>query len=188
MILPMTDYGPLLARIAARAREDEPMMPLAGLPAPLHVDEIGRAQLRLGFTLHPLLAAVYRDFANGGFGPDYQLLSLVGGPTSEQVVDLYLVNRSRGAGTEWAWPEGVLPILTWGCGMYACVDCRSDQGTVLLFEPNPGEPDRAWYVDAPSLEAWFEGYVSRTGWWDKLEEGDEPEMQPWPYFKDRASS
>jgi SMI1 / KNR4 family (SUKH-1) len=116
----------------------------------LRQDEIDRVELRLGFKLHPLLAVVYREVANGGFGPDYQLLRSVGGPTSEQAVDLYLGKRSRSAGTEWAWPEGVLPILTWDCGRYACVDYRSDQGTVLLFEPNPGDPDLAWHVDAPS--------------------------------------
>jgi SMI1 / KNR4 family (SUKH-1) len=163
------------------------MMPLAALPAPVRQDGIDRAELRLGFKLHPLLAAVYRDFANGGFGPDYQLLSLVAGPTSEQVVDLYLDNRPLSAGTAWAWPEGVLPILTWGCGMYACVDCRSEHGTVLLFEPNPGDPDLAWYVDATSLDVWFEGYVSVAGWWDKLEAGEEPDMPLWPDFKERAS-
>jgi hypothetical protein len=183
----MTDYSRLLVQIAARAHEDEPMMPLADVPAPVRADELDLAERRLGFSLHPLLAAVYRDIANGGFGPDYQLLSLIEGPTAEQAVDLYLSNRSRGEGTEWAWPEGVLPILTWGCGMYACVDCRNDRGTVLLFEPNPGEPDLAWYVDTPNLEAWFEAYVNRTGWWDKLEDGEEPDMQPWPDFRERAS-
>jgi hypothetical protein len=137
--------------------------------------------------VHPLLAAVYRDVANGGFGPDYQLLSLMNGPTAEQAVDLYLTKRGDGAGTEWAWPEGVLPILTWGCAMYACVDCRSEPGTVLLFEPNPGEPELAWYTDTPSLGAWFESYINRTGWWDKLEDGEEPEMKPWTEYKERAA-
>jgi hypothetical protein len=184
----MTDYGAVLARIAARAAEDEPMFPLAGRSAPLSAEDLAGVERRLGFALHPLLAAVYRGFANGGFGPEYQLLSLVAGPTSEHAVDVYLAKRSGGAGTEWAWPEGVLPILSWGCGMYACVDCRSEQGTVLLFEPNPGDPDLAWYIDAPSLEAWFDSYVSRTGWWDKLKDGDEPDLPPWPDRKTRASS
>ncbi|MGH3712882.1 MAG: SMI1/KNR4 family protein, partial [Micromonosporaceae bacterium] len=180
------NYGPLLARIAARAGDDEPMTPLASLPAVLGQAEIDRAEALLGFNLHPLLVAIYRDVANGGFGPGYQLFSLVNGPTNEQAVDCYLGKRSSGAGTEWAWPEGVLPVLTWGCGMYACVDCRSDLGTVLLFEPNPGDPDAAWYVEAPSLEAWFDGYVNRTGWWDKLEDGEEPDMPVWPHAKERA--
>src|SRR5262249_38605907 len=122
----VTDYTHLLERIAAQARMDDPAVP-AGLPAPLSQDEIDRAEERLGYRLHPLLAAVYREVANGGFGPEYQLLSLTGGPTPEQAVDRYLAARGDGEGTEWAWPEGVLPILNWGCGMYACVDCRSEE-------------------------------------------------------------
>ncbi|MGW4498952.1 SMI1/KNR4 family protein [Micromonospora sp. NPDC004336] len=185
----MTDYTDLLARIAGRARRDEPMMPLpAGLPAPLPQSTIDSVEERLGFGLHPLLAAIYRDFANGGFGPDYQVLSLTDGPTSEQAVECYLQARTRYAGTEWAWPEGVLPILTWGCGMYACVDCRNDQGSVLLFEPNPGDPDAAWWIDSPSLAAWFEHYVNDTGWWVKAEEGEDlDDMPPWPAAKSRAA-
>jgi hypothetical protein len=36
----MTDCGTLLARIAARALEDKPMLPLPSLPAALSADEI----------------------------------------------------------------------------------------------------------------------------------------------------
>lgn len=72
----MVDYTSLLARIATRRRDDDPMMPLAeGVPAPLPATRIELAEQRLGFRLHPLLAAIYRELANGGFGPDYQLLS-----------------------------------------------------------------------------------------------------------------
>ncbi|MEU5566203.1 SMI1/KNR4 family protein [Micromonospora musae] len=185
----MTDYTDLLTRIAARAREDEPLTPIAdGLPAPLPQEKVTDAEERLGFQLHPLLAAIYRDFANGGFGPDYQLFSLTEGPTSEQAVDLYLEARSGKAGTDWAWPEGVLPILDWGCGMYVCVDCRTEQSTVLLFEPNPGDPDAAWWIDSPSLTTWLEHYVNDTGWWVKAAEGEDfDELPPWPDAKERAA-
>jgi SMI1 / KNR4 family (SUKH-1) len=185
----MVDYTSLLGRIATRWRDDDPMMPLAGgVPAPLPATTIELAEQRLGFRLHPLLATIYGELANGGFGPDYQLLSLIDGPTSEQAVDRYLDARCANAGTAWAWPEGVLPILAWGCGMYACVDCRSDNGTVLLFEPNPGDPDMAWYVDADSLQEWFEHYINDTGWWSKAENGEDPgDMQPWTDPRVRAS-
>ncbi|MCW3819325.1 SMI1/KNR4 family protein [Micromonospora sp. DR5-3] len=186
----MTDYHELLGRLARRAGEDEPTVPLeGGLPAPLSRARIAEAEQRLGFPLHPLLAAIYRDVANGGFGPDYQLLSLIDGPTEEQAVDCYTEARTAHAGTEWAWPEGVLPILTWGCGMYACVDCRSAEGTVLLFEPNPGDPDVAWWIDSPSLRQWLEHYIHDTGWWVKAEEGEGlDDMPPWPHARARAGS
>jgi hypothetical protein len=74
----MVDYSPLLTRIAARTQIDERTLPL---PAPLPQSAIDVAEERLGFGLHPLLAAVYREVANGGFGPDFQLLSLIDGPT-----------------------------------------------------------------------------------------------------------
>jgi len=78
----MVDYTSLLGRIATRYQDDEPMAALAdGLPAPLPATAIERAEQRLGFQLHPLLAAVYGELANGGFGPDCQLFSLTDGPT-----------------------------------------------------------------------------------------------------------
>ena len=178
----MLDYSSLLDRIAERSQADDPMMARpGGLPPTLSGPEIEAAEQRLGFALHPLLAAVYGRLANGGFGPDYQLLSI------DKAVDSYLTARRDNAGTAWAWPEGILPVLDWGCGMYACVDCRSDQGTVLLFEPNPGDPDEAWFIDSVSLPAWFEHYIADTGWRSALEEGEEPEdFAPWTGAAARA--
>ena len=169
----------LLTRVAQRAAEDDldvaPGVDAAALES---------ARTRLGFALPDLLAEAYRQVGNGGFGPEECLLPLDG---EGSVVSTYLDFRETYAGSEWAWPEGVLPIMTWGCGMYACVDCRSEDATVLLFEPNPGDPDLAWYVDAPSLAAWFTHYVEDTGWWVAAERGEEfAPMPPWPHAGERA--
>jgi hypothetical protein len=181
----MTAHDRLIERVAARSLDDDDRMD--PLPRPLTSDEITKAEAALGFALHPLLAAAYRQIGDGGFGPEYHLMSLLDGPTFEQAVPCYLQQRAAGAGTEWAWPEGVLPILTWGCGMYAAVDCRSEDGTVLLFEPNPGDPDQAWWVDSPTLAGWFEHYVADTGWWIKAELGEDVDaMDPWPHAAQRA--
>ncbi|WP_343950186.1 hypothetical protein [Nonomuraea longicatena] len=56
-------------------------------------------------------------------------------------------------------------MLDWGCGMFAAVDCRSADATVLLFDPNGG-PD-AWYVDAESLTDWLETWLAETGWYEE---------------------
>jgi SMI1 / KNR4 family (SUKH-1) len=177
----MTSEMELLARLVSRAQAD-------GADRSSRLDDraVRQAEAALGFALHPLLATVYREVADGGFGPDYQLLSLIG-ESAETAVGEYLSRRSENAGTDWAWPEGVLPILHWGCGMYACVDCRSPAGTVLLFEPNPGDPHLAWYVDSPSLAGWFTHYVEDTGWWVAAEDGEDvDEMPPWPDAAARA--
>lgn len=67
------------------------------------------------------------------------------------------------------------------------MDCRGDRGAVLPFEPNPGDPDAASYLDSDILEDWFEHYINDTGWWNKLDDGDEPDEMPlWTEARTRA--
>lgn len=181
MIEAMTVDPDLIARLTERADAEYP-----NRPAPVDTATLQRAEAAVGFQLHPLLAAAYQHIGDGGFGPDYQLMPLLGEPGSTSVVVEYLEARATGASTDWAWPEAVLPILTWGCGMYACVDCRSDEGTTLLFEPNPGVPDLAWYVDSPSLDAWFRSHLDDTGWWAVVEDGGDVDLKPWPDHRTRS--
>jgi hypothetical protein len=166
------DFRPLLDRLAQSIESPAERLTAARIAA---------EEARLGYPLHPLLTAVYGQVADGGFGPDYQLFPLA------EAVDTYTRERTTDAGTEWAWPEGVLPILTWGCGMYAAVDCRNPDGQVLLFEPNSGDPDQAWWVDSASLETWFEHYLAEDGWWNLVEAGDDPgELTPCDRTSDAA--
>ncbi|MFD7442606.1 SMI1/KNR4 family protein [Streptomyces sp. NPDC059909] len=183
----MTDTEQLLARVADKARKTPPRHGTS-LPAPVTADALARAEAELGFALPPLLAALYTRMADGGYGPEYGLFPL------RTAVARYTARRATDPdATDWPWPEGVLPILDWGCAMNACVDCRSDDATVLLFEPNPGIPDLAWYVDAPSLGAWITAWTDGTAWYDRLEEDldadfDDLGITPWPHFRDRARS
>ena len=49
-----------------------------------------------------------------------------------------------------------------------------------MFEPNPGDPNEAWYINSDGLEDWFEHYIDDTDWWNKVEDGhDLGHMQPW---------
>ncbi|MEU7055101.1 SMI1/KNR4 family protein [Streptomyces sp. NPDC046197] len=175
----MTEHEQLLSQVEAKARNTRPWG-WPSLPAPADADTIARAEAALGFRLPTLLADLYLRIGNGGFGPEYGLLPLLdSAPAGEPAaVAQYLANRESGRkDPDWPWPEGVLPISHWGCAMYACVDCRSPQATVLLFEPNPGDPDLAWFVDAPSLADWLRAWVEGTGWYE--ESAEEPEMLPW---------
>ncbi|MCQ4040655.1 SMI1/KNR4 family protein [Streptantibioticus rubrisoli] len=170
-------HDELLARVAARAKER-----CAPLRPPVTDDELAAAQETLGFPLHPLLSRLYREVADGGFGPEYGLFRLSasdGGQPSETAGPLtaaYLDRRAPDrSDAGWFWPEGVVPIMTYGCGMLACVDCRSPWGAVLLFEPNAAEDDwaHAWFVDSPNLADWLEASLDGTGWYSDPDADDD---------------
>lgn len=48
------------------------------LPAPARAAQVAEAEALLGFAIPPLLARLYTEVANGGFGPGYELFPLVG--------------------------------------------------------------------------------------------------------------
>jgi hypothetical protein len=175
----------LVPRVAAKARATSPM-----LPPTASAEEVAAAEAALGFALPPLLASLYREVANGGYGPDYQLLPLVG--PGRTVLSEYQSERSASAEGETPyWPAGVLPILDWGCAMYAAVDCLSEAATVLLFEPNAMADDgaAAWFVDAGSLTEWLETWLAGTGWYreDADEYEDVGEPTPWEMAASRIA-
>jgi hypothetical protein len=78
--------------------------------------------------------------------------------------------------------RGVLPILDWGCGMYAAVDCLDPVAPVLLFEPNAGPDDwaDAWFLDSPSLAQWLDRWLAGTGWWEEEDTVAEDAHDPVP--------
>lgn len=136
----MNDTEQLLKQVAGRARSSRQGRyaatgtPGAPPPAPLPTAELHRAEAALGFALPPLLAALHTRVADGGFGPE--LL-----PLERAVAECAAMRASA-----WRRPEGVMPIAGFGC---ACVHCRSETAQVLLFEPNSGEPDLAWFLESP---------------------------------------
>ncbi|MFE2880839.1 SMI1/KNR4 family protein [Streptomyces roseus] len=169
----------LLEQVARRVRAFGPeggTLAPGPLPAPADLDAVRRAESVLGFALPPLLAGLHTRIADGGFGPEYGLLPL------EAAVRQYTAMRA----SDWGWPEGVLPITDYGCAMLGCVDCRSETAQVLLFEPNPGDPDLAWYADSPALADWLRGWLDGTAWFCDDSEGADPEMAPWAEFRSRT--
>ncbi|MGW7452011.1 SMI1/KNR4 family protein [Streptomyces sp. NPDC054787] len=174
----MNENEQLLEQVADRVRNSARGQANPS-PAPLGTGELARAEGILGFRLPPLLAALYTQVGDGGFGPEHGLLPL------RQAVRTYETQRT----SSWRWPEAVLPIADLGCAMYACVDCRSETAQVLLFDPNPGEPDLAWSIDSPSLAGWLRGWLDGTAWFceeSALGEECDLELEPWPDFRSRT--
>ncbi|MEU0183891.1 SMI1/KNR4 family protein [Streptomyces sp. NPDC006207] len=149
------------------------------LPAPARAAQVAEAEALLGFAIPPLLARLYTEVANGGFGPGYELFPLVGQGCS--AVAAYQARRAESqAAASPHWPEGVLPILDWGCGMYGAVDCRSASGTVLIFEPNAdtGDWSDGWFVDERSLADWLGTWLAGGGWYRLDGHGDDELPEP----------
>jgi SMI1 / KNR4 family (SUKH-1) len=168
----------LLRQVAERAvQESGGALPCAT------AEQVEEAEAALGFPLPSLLSRLYQEVGNGGFGPEYQLLPLIGAE-GRTAVSAYQAEHARDR-----WPTGVLPVLDWGCAMYAAVDCTDVQAPILLFEPNAVEDDwsNAWFQDADSLSDWLQAWLSGSGWYeeDVMMNEDFPEPQPWPQAKQR---
>ncbi len=123
-----------------------------------------------GLRLPPFLRQVYIEVAAGCFGPGYGLLPLTRHPTDEaEETALELYQSFRSADPEdpgWVWPAYLLPICDWGCAIRSCVDCSSEEGVMVRFDPNdhgPGVPwASAFKVESPSFRAWIGDWASGT--------------------------
>ncbi|WP_030816445.1 SMI1/KNR4 family protein [Streptomyces sp. NRRL F-2799] len=170
----MNNLSDLLRRVRDRAEQQA-----GGLAPCVGEHDIADAERTLGFILPPVLRRLYLQVANGGFGPEYTLFPLVG--AGRTAVAEYGPLRDA---CPVYWPRGVLPILDWGCGMYAAVDCLAPDAPVLLFEPNAGPDDwaDAWFLDSPSLEQWLTSWLNGIGWWEEevMMAENAPEPSPWP--------
>lgn len=143
----------------------------------LDESEIAAAEHRLGFRLPSTLRTVYREIGNGGFGPGYGLLPLIASEEVETVVDLY--SALRGTDPEdpaWCWPDYLVPFCDWGCAIRSCVDCATNDGRVVTFDPNSRQLDQdmsaSFAATHSSLDAWFRDWVSSTRIWELMFEPD----------------
>jgi hypothetical protein len=119
-------------------------------------------QRKVGFALPPSLRAAYLDRGNGGWGPPYGVMGLIGGHLTDlgdDVLSLYQTWCGQDPDDPaWHWPRDLLPICHIGCGMHVCVDAAT--GAVIQFDPNgygPGGPpwDTAFTHVCDSIDAWL---------------------------------
>jgi len=154
---------------------------LGGDTTPLNDESIALAESRLGFTLPPLLRAIYREVANGGFGESYGFLGLIDGPLNEDGLDSvshYEAYRQPDPADEyWEWPSGLLPFCHLGCAMYHCVQCNDDGSPIVWFEPNPHEDEAPWddsFIPfCSSLNEYLSAWLDGIDLWAKLDNGAE---------------
>ena len=134
------------------------------LPPPSQ-SEIDAAESELGHKLPTALLQLYAERGNGGFGPEYGLLGISSGHTTDlgdTALSLYRTWRTPDPeDPTWAWPVALLPLLHVGCAIHYCVDLADPSCRVLKFDPNGYSPGDNWSgaftVAFPSLEPWLAG-------------------------------
>ncbi|WP_394831272.1 SMI1/KNR4 family protein [Pendulispora rubella] len=146
---------------AERARRWEVAIPGVALQS-----TIDAAERDLGFSIHPDLVELYTKVANGGFGPEYYLLGIGenGHPSDQKRTAEDEYHQFRNPDSEspsWFWPGRVLPIHHWGCAIYTCIDCDSEEGVLYRFDPNAVDDDWsiAWLVEGRTLDQWLRAWL-----------------------------
>ena len=100
---------------------------------------VAAAEKELGFALPPLLKRIYIEIGNGGFGPGYGLYGLsanVGEDDYPEALEaIYAALRAEPPQGFSSWPEGLIPLCTWGCAIDSYVDCTDAKYAVSVFNP-----------------------------------------------------
>ena len=133
------------------------------------------AENRIGFKLPSFLRLVYMGVGNGGFGPGYGIVGLEGGflDDGRDITGVYeSLSEKDDSDPQWLWPAFQVPICTWGCAIYTCVDAFTDEGEVYTFDPNGheiGEPiARLFARTHESIKSWFRDWANGVPLWDKM--------------------
>jgi hypothetical protein len=160
-------YGPLASLYEPQPNGRRLLWPPASARA------VQTAIRRLGFSLPPLLAAVYRELGNGGSALWLMGVGVRSGQTGfcaspdddvgyrgKDIVQGYLA-KVEGCPLlydEEEWPVGLVPICdALGCGMVDYCDCTSPEGRIWRWD-SPGEPpwiSRGLSIEYPSLAAYL---------------------------------
>jgi hypothetical protein len=115
------------------------LSPAPKIYPPVTAQEAAAAEQALGFALPPLLKRVYQEIGNGGFGPGYGLYGLgtdlAEGRYPAALEGLYAALREEPPEGLTSWPEGLLPVCTWGCAIASYVDCAQPEFPVSIFNP-----------------------------------------------------
>ena len=142
-----------------QARAKGQVEPLPATLIPASEEAVEEAERVLGLPFPPLLRRLYLEVGNGGFGPGYGLLEL---SYNSKYTGLSMYRQARedaSAGMS-SFPPSLLPVCTWGCGIYSFIDCSSPDGMMWGYDPNPGPWDvEAIYPQSLSLAAWLDRWV-----------------------------
>ena len=157
----MLDPDSLLLAELARRADQQP----GGRHPPVTMREMEQAESALGFELPSLLRRIFLDVADGGFGPGFGLLRLELGEPRETLVGIY---TAFAGAPEDPMPDCLLPICHWGCSIWSCLDCRTEERPIVTMNS-----DRPLANAGRTLHSWLQAWLDGVKLWDEMFERTE---------------
>jgi hypothetical protein len=159
----------LQVRVADPTRRLDESTPAKPLRPPAKPDAIQLVESTIGFPIPTMLARLYTEVADGGFGPGYGLLPLLDskgsaahpnrqvGDDDETIASVYLDVRPP------SWPDQILPLWNWGDAIWSCLDARVDNGPIITHDGVDGPT-----VTNFTLRSWLEAWMDGVNLWDEI--------------------
>ncbi len=146
-------FEAIRARVNAGQLTD---LPGAEREDPVSDEALDNAERIIGYPLPRLLRRLYREVANGGFGPFSGVEGVEGGYTSDAgMLTDYIQWRDEEIPEDFpAWMPGVVSFCDFGCAMWALLDCRTAEGKMLFLDEGTLYP-----LDL-TLAQWFELWLA----------------------------
>jgi hypothetical protein len=137
------------------------------MAAPASEDDLVRTEQLLGFAIPPLLRRLYKEVANGGFGPGYGLTGAEGGKADAigySIGGAYRLRREIDpSASSWRWPEHLVPLVSWGEGAFSCGDFSKPGCPLYVFDPlrwpEGTESLGALPIHAPGLREFLSDWI-----------------------------
>lgn len=91
----------------------------------------------------------------------------------QSAVDLYSAfHQPNPEDPTWQWPFALLPICHWGCAIYSCVDCSTNDGRILVWDPDSWEEgtpvETALRPSHATAAAWFGAWAAGVNIWKEM--------------------
>jgi hypothetical protein len=135
---------------------------------PVTAEAMAEAEGRLGFSLPPLLRALYIRVGDGGYGPGRGLHHLSGDDWSLVAQAERTCVAAAIASDPW-WPPRLVEFVSWGGHYTSCVDCSALPFPVWFYDHdcNVEGASQAEYLypESESLEGWLWAWLDGVDLW-----------------------
>lgn len=138
---------------------------------PVSERELAAAEAQLGFTLPPLVRALYSQVANGGYGPGYGVIQLAGDELSLVESRKRMDEENEDSpGGEW-WPEQLVEFVNWGCHYFSGMDCTRPHCPIFFYDHDRAIGDMTvadcLFPEADSLAEWLTAWLDGENLWER---------------------